>query len=110
MKLNYQLIKEMCELQTEARVQIMTTNENDTPDTNKLDEFIDQLEEMFQSKSKHADFDELKSDLEWIEEYYEAKSWNDLTRWLTNIDSSLREFWSNYMDNLQNKDNKNINA
>ena len=102
MKLNYQLIKDMCKLQVEARVQIMETKLNGIPKTDELDIFIEQLNEMFQSKSKYADFDELKSDLEWIKEYREAGSWNDLTRWLTNIDSSLREFWSSYMDAIQN--------
>ena len=104
MKLNYQTIKEMCELQTEAREQIMSTKYKNTPDTDKLDKFIEQLEEMFQSKSKYADFDELKNDLEWIEQYYKNESWDNLTRWLTNIDSSLREFWSDYIEKTTNKD------
>ena len=107
MKLNYQLIKDMCELETEARVQIMITKEKGSPETDKLNEFIKQLKEMFKSKSKYADFDELKSDLEWIEEYYESQSWNDLTRWLTNIDSSLRDFWSSYIEALSSDKKSN---
>jgi len=106
MKLNYQLIKDMCGMETEARVQIMTTKLTGNPNTDKLDVFIKRLKEMFNSKSKYANFNELKSDLAWIEEYYEEKSWNDLTRWLTNIDSSLRDFWSAYMESIQRSKNE----
>lgn len=109
MRINYELIKELCQMQVTAREQIMTTKlKNPTnPDTDELDVFIDKLEDMFTSKSKKADFEELKGDLEYIKEYVEEKSWSDVTRWLTNIDSSLREFWSNYMDALKEKDTDN---
>jgi len=53
---------------------------------------------LVKSKSKIADYDELKSDIEWLKEYYEEESWNDAARWLTNIDSTLRETFSQYMD------------
>ena len=62
---------------------------------------IQKLEELLKSKSKIADFDELKSAMEWFKEYYEEESWNDVTRWLTNIDSTVREIFSQYMDGIK---------
>ncbi|MDF1883689.1 hypothetical protein JHD49_07030 [Sulfurimonas sp. SAG-AH-194-C21] len=59
------------------------------------------LTELVQSKSKLADFDELKSDTVWLKEYYEEESWNDVTRWLSNIDGTLRETFSEYMEVLK---------
>jgi hypothetical protein len=63
---------------------------------------ICKLDELVKSKSKIADFDELKSDMEWLKEYYEEGSWSDVTRWLSNIDSTLRETFSQYMDAVKN--------
>ncbi|MBC8495684.1 hypothetical protein H8D36_06025, partial [archaeon] len=45
--------------------------------------------------------DELRSDIEWLKEYYEEESWNDTARWITNIDSTLRETFSAYMDKIK---------
>jgi hypothetical protein len=72
------------------------------PNTLLLDEMICKLDELVKSKSKIADFDELKSDMEWLKEYYEEGSWSDVTRWLSNIDSTLRETFSQYMDAVKN--------
>ena len=72
-----------------------------TPNTLLLDEVIRKLDELVTSKSKIADYDELKSDMEWLKEYYEEESWSDVTRWLTNIDSTLRETFSQYMEALK---------
>ena len=55
------------------------------------------------SKSKIVNYDELKSDMEWLKEYYEEESWSDVTRWLTNIDSTLREIFSQYIEAIKNK-------
>ena len=44
--------------------------------------------------------------MEWLNEYYEKQSWNDVTRWLTNIDSTLRETFSMYMDELKKSKEK----
>lgn len=52
-------------------------------------------------KSKIADYDELKSDIEWLKEYYAEESWNDVTRWFTNIDGTLCETFSSYMETLR---------
>ena len=101
MKLNYQTVKELCQLMTDANTEIRATRYLDTVDTQSLDEVIEKLDELLASKSKLADFDELKSDIEWLKEYYEEKSWSDTTRWLTNIDSTLREVFSRYMYELK---------
>jgi len=39
--------------------------------------------------------------MKWLKEYYKEESWNDVTRWLTNIDSTLRETFSCYMEALK---------
>lgn len=130
MRLKYTLVKELCQLMTDAQIEIRESknivakfqklhwsdgkfhltlmdyhyhvNEYcNIPNTALLDELIKRLNELTQSKSKIADYDELKSDIEWLEEYYEKKSWNDVTRWLTNIDSTLRETFSQYMDAIK---------
>ena len=101
MKLNYPTVKELCQLMTDARINIRDTRHLETVNTELLDEVIEKLNELVASKSKLVDFDELKSDMEWLEEYYEEESWNDTTRWLTNIDSTLREAFSSYMDKLK---------
>lgn len=101
MKFNYPTVKELSELMGDARIKIRETRYLETVDTHILDEVIEKLNELVNSKSKLADFDELKSDIEWLEEYYEEESWNDTMRWITNIDSTLRETFSCYMDKLK---------
>ena len=101
MKLNYQAVKELCKLLTDANSEIRATRYLDEVNTLSLDEAIEKLNELVASKSKLIDFDELESDIEWLEEYYEEKSWSDTTRWLSNIDSTLRESFSIYMTKLK---------
>lgn len=101
MKLNYQTVKELCQLMTDASTEIRATQRLNEVNTTSLDEVIENLNELVDSKSKLADFYELKSDMGWLEEYYEEKSWSDTTRWLSNIDSTLRETFSSYMDKLK---------
>jgi len=74
---------------------------SNTPNTLLLDDVIQKLDKLVKSKSKIADFDELKSDMQWLKEYYEEESWNDVTRWLTNIDSTLRETFSKYIETIK---------
>lgn len=62
---------------------------------------------MCKSTSKYLDYEEVEHDLEWIVEYYKKQEWNNVTRWLGNIDSSLREMWTNYMDIITASKNKN---
>ena len=101
MKFNYPTVKELTDLMTEARIKIRESRYLETVDTELLDEAIEKLDELVSSKSKLADFDELRSDIEWLKEYYEEESWNDTARWITNIDSTLRETFSAYMDKIK---------
>ena len=101
MKLNYPTVKELCQLMTDARIKIRDTRHMEVVDTKLLDEVIEKFNELVTSKSKLADFNELQSDIEWLEEYYEEKSWSNTMRWLTNIDSTLRESFSSYMEELK---------
>ncbi|MDF1878109.1 hypothetical protein JHD46_00490 [Sulfurimonas sp. SAG-AH-194-C20] len=130
MRFKYQVVKELCSLMLDAQKKIQATkdmtknienlkwsNEQhnlrlkdyqyqftdfcNVPNTILLDEVIKILNELVNSKSKLADFDELKSDTEWLKEYYTDESWNDVTRWLSNIDGTLRETFSEYMEALQ---------
>lgn len=130
MRLKYEVVKGLCQLMTNARIKIKDTknvSENlrrlkwfdrgydstlkeyqyhfmnfcNTPNTQLLDEVISKLEELVKSKSKIADYDELKSDMVWLKKYYAEESWSDVTRWLTNIDTTLRETFSCYMESLK---------
>ncbi len=130
MRFSYKTVKSLCKLTTEARIQIQKTKNiqeslerlkwsvkteplelkdyqkqwqafNIVPNTTTLDHLILKLKELTKSKSKHIDFNELKSDVEFLQEYYEERSWNDVTRWLTNIDSTIRETFSHYMETLK---------
>jgi len=101
MKFNYPTVKELSELIGESVIKIRHTRYAESVDTNKLDEVIEKLDELVSSKSKLADFDELRSDLEWLKEYYEEESWSDTARWITNIDSTLRDTFSAYMDKIK---------
>ena len=131
MRFSYKTVKSLCKLTVEARIQIQRTKNiqenlervtwsatieplglkdfqkqwqdfNIVPNTTILDHLILKLRELIKSKSKYIDFDKLKSDMEFLQEYYEEQSWNDTTRWLTNIDSTLRETFSHYMEELKN--------
>jgi hypothetical protein len=130
MRFSYKTVKSLCKLTTEARMQIQRTkniqeslerikwsaktellglknyqkqwqNFNIAPNTTTLNHLILKLRELTKSKSKHIDFDELTSDMEFLQEYYEEQSWSDVTRWLTNIDSTIRETFSHYMETLK---------
>lgn len=136
MRLKYEVVKGLCQLMTNANVKIRNTKNIsehlnrlkwfseeynlsmkdyhyhfmdfcNTPNTILLNEVIDKLEKLIKSKSKIADFDELKSDIQWLKKYYRDESWNDVTRWLTNIDSTLRETFSSYMESLKSLSNSN---
>jgi chromosome segregation ATPase len=101
MKLNYQTVKELTQLMTDSNKEIRATWHSGNINTESLDKVIERLNELVNSKSKLADFDELKSDMGWLEEYYKEKSWKDVTRWLSNIDSTLRIAFSDYMDKIK---------
>jgi len=42
--------------------------------------------------------------MEFLQAYYEEQSWSDVTRWLTNIGSTLRETFSHYIETLNSSD------
>ena len=98
MRLSYDVVKELTQLIAEARLKIIKER-----NTTLLDEVLEKLEILVDSKSKLADFDELKSDMEYLKEYYDEESWNDVTRWLTNIDSTIREMFSHYIEAVKTK-------
>ena len=102
MKFNYPTVKELSELISEALIKIKETRYQGSIDTDMLDEVIEKLDELVSSKSKLADFDELKSDIEWLKEYYKEESWSDTTRWLKNIDNTLQKTFSCYIDKVKN--------
>jgi len=130
MRFKYQVVKELCVIMMNAQEKIKDTKdllENakklkwsdkhyhltlkdydyqftnfcNIPNTILLDEVIFKLDKLVKSKSKIANFDELTSDLEWLKEYYRDESWNDVRRWLSNIDGTLRDTFSQYMEDLK---------
>lgn len=98
MRLKYAVVIELTQLMTKARINI-----RDNRDTALLDEVLEKLDALVDSKSKLADYDELKSDMEWLREYYAKEAWNDVTRWLVNIDSTLRETFSQYIEAIKER-------
>lgn len=97
-RLNYARIKELCEEAESLRVELNKSQPKSTRD--RLDGFIENIRKLSKSSSKHLNTDEINSDAEWIVEYYQKGEWSNVTRWLSNINSSLREMWSGYMDSL----------
>ena len=110
MRFNYKTMKEISDLVLETRADFWKTRYIETSSSElMLDDVIKQLDELTSSKSKLVDFDSLKSDIEFLKEYYKEKSWGDVIRWLSNIDSELRDSFSNYMDAIKNTSkDKNI--
>jgi len=53
----------------------------------------------FSGLTKYLNSDEVMSDAGWIAEYI-RKEWNNVARWLSNIDNSLREMWSQYIKQI----------
>lgn len=66
----------------------------------KLDEIIRKLKETASFESRLVDFTELKSDIEFIEEYYQIKRWPSVNRWLSNTKSTLLETHKSYINSL----------
>ena len=102
MKFNYSTVEELSQLIGEVSIKIRETRYQGSVDTDMLDELIEKLDELVNLKSKLADFDELKSDIEWLKEYYKEESWSDTTRWLKNIDNTLQKTFSCYIDKVKN--------
>jgi hypothetical protein len=98
MKLNYQMIKDLCLQSTQVRVEL--TRAQTQVEFDMLELFIAEVEKLEDITSKFVKLEEVQSDLEWIKQYYEQQEWDCVTRWLTNIDSSLREMWSQYIEQI----------
>lgn len=97
-RLNYVRIKELYD---EAQLLRTELNKSQTKASrDRLDVFIENIHKLSKSSSKHLDTNEIQSDVVWIVEYYQKGEWTNVTRWLSNLDSSLREMWSYYMDSL----------
>lgn len=102
-RLNYEKIKELC---SEAQYLRVELNKSQSKEIRaRLDTFLQELHKLQKSTSKHLDSDEVISDVAWITQYIKADEWNNVTRWLSNIDSSLREMWSHYMDSINKSKN-----
>lgn len=102
-RLNYEKIKELC---TEAQYLRVELNKSQSKEMRaRLDTFLQELHKLRKSTSKHLDSDEVMSDVAWITQYIKADEWNNVTRWFSNIDSSLREMWSHYMDSINKSKN-----
>lgn len=102
-RLNYEKIKELC---SEAQYLRVELNKSQSKEMRaRLENFLQELRKLQKSTSKHLDSDEVMSDVVWITQYIKADEWNNVTRWLSNIDSSLREMWSHYMDSINKSKN-----
>lgn len=107
-RFSYAKIKE---LYTEAQEIRSELHKNQSEEVlERLDLFIDEIRKTTKSSSSYLNSDEVQSDLEWIIEYYEKKEWLNVTRWLSNIDGSLRDMWSDYMDKLKKAHGENPSA
>lgn len=102
-RLNYEQIKELCNRTQFIREQLHKSQTKEILE--QLDQLIEDIGELEKSSSKYLEADEVLSDLEWIREYYEKEEWTNVTRWLSNIDSSLREMWSDYIEKIIAKKN-----
>jgi hypothetical protein len=97
-RLNYEKIKEFYTEAQAIRAELNASQSKEVLD--RLDAFIDELRELDKSTSKYLNSDEVMSDIEWIIEYVEKEEWDNVTRWLSNIDSSIREMWSHYIEQI----------
>lgn len=107
-RFSYAKIKELYTEAQAIRSELHKTQSEEI--LNRLDAFIDEIHKISKSSSAYLDSNEVQSDLEWIIEYYEKKEWLNVTRWLSNIDGSLREMWSDYMDKLKKAHGENSSA
>jgi hypothetical protein len=97
-RLNYERIKELYMEAQAIRSELNTSQSKEVLD--RLYEFIDELRELDKSTSKYLDSAEVMSDIEWIVEYIQKEEWLNVMRWLSNVDSSIREMWSHYIEQI----------
>lgn len=78
-------------------------------DITNLDKVIADLKSLINDNQNKADFSELKSDMEFLQEYYKEGSWKDVTRWLSNINSTVRTIYYDYLAKIREHYAKNPN-
>ncbi len=100
-RLSYTIIKELYTEVQAIRAELHKSQSEEI--LYRLDVLIDEIHKLSKSSSIYLNTEEVVSDLEWIIEYYDKQEWNNVTRWLSNIDSSLREMWSNYIEKITAK-------
>jgi hypothetical protein len=103
-RLNYERVKELCIEAQYLRIELNKSQSKEICD--RLEIFVEELRKLRKSTSKHLDSDEVMSDIEWILEYTRKGEWDNVARWLSNIDSSLREMWSGYMNSITKSKNE----
>lgn len=95
---SYAVIKELC---SEAQLLVLDMGaEQFEIIFERLNIFINKVRTIIQLSSQDYETDEVASDLEWIEQYYEKNEWVSIVKWLKNLQSSLHEMWSNYIDKI----------
>lgn len=92
MKLNKESIKTL-----EQNIEFTRVNIRRNGDITNLNKVIADLKSLINENQNKADFSELQSDMEFLQEYYEEASWNDVTRWLSNINSTVRNIYYDYL-------------
>lgn len=96
MKLNKESIKALGENIEFTRVSIRKNG-----DITNLDKVIADLKSLINENQNRVDFSELKSDVEFLQEYYREGSWNDVTRWLSNINTTVRNVYYDYLAKIR---------
>lgn len=102
MKLNKNSIKELSDNIEKTRVAIRKNR-----DITNLDALISDLKTLISCNSEKMDFSELQSDIEFLKEYHEEKSWNDVTRWLSNINSTMHNIYYDYIAKIREQYHNN---
>jgi hypothetical protein len=97
-RLNYEKIKELFTQAQEIRAELGKTQSKEAKE--RLNAFLEELGKLQKSASKYLNCEEVMSDVAWITQYIKAGEWDNVTRWLCNIDSSLREMWSQYIEQI----------
>jgi hypothetical protein len=104
MKLDKESIKAL-----EKNIEFTRVSIRQNGDITNLDKVIADLKSLINDNQNKADFSELKSDMEFLQEYYKEGSWKDVTRWLSNINSTMRNIYYDYLAKIREHYAKNPN-
>lgn len=96
MKLNKESIKAL-----EQNIEFTRVSIRKNGDITNLDKVIADLKSLINENQNKADFSELKSDMEFLQEHYRDGSWNNVTRWLSNINSTVRTIYYDYLAKIR---------